>query len=205
MMFLKSNKVLFTFAHADDESISCAGLMHKLLRQGIEVHAKWFTINDEREPELLNAIKMLNDRSGNELQSIELLRFPDNNLVSYKYEIKDLIEKFIKENGITHSISHCVDTHPDHITLKEANEMAGRYISTFEFETPNAYNFNPSFFVELTEEEVQLKIDMMKCHTSQNTKNNNFYIDKIMAMSKFRGMACYTDYAEAYFPKRIKI
>lgn len=205
MMFLNTDKVLFTFAHADDESISCAGLMHKLLKQGIRVYAKWFTINEERSKELLNAIHVLEKSSGKNLESVEFLYYPDTNLVSHKYEIKDLIENFIKENSITHSISHCADTHPDHVTLKEANEMAGRYISTFEFETPNAYNFNPSFFVELTEEEVQLKIEMMKCHTSQNVKNNNFYIDKIMAMSKFRGMACYTDYAEAYFPKRIKI
>ena len=83
--------------------------------------------------------------------------------------------------------------------------MAARYISTFEFETPNAYNFNPSFFVELTEEEVQMKLDMMKCHSSQNHRNGNFYLDKILAISKFRGLACYTEYAEAYFPKRIKI
>lgn len=205
MMFLDTDKVLFNFAHADDESISAAGLIYKLLKKKIDVHAKWFTIDDVREKELMNAINLIQERSGHKFKSIELLRFPDTNLVQYKYEIKDLIESCIKENGITHSISHCVDTHPDHITLKEANEMAARYISTFEFETPNAYNFNPSFFVELTEEEVQMKLDMMKCHSSQNHRNGNFYLDKILAISKFRGLACYTEYAEAYFPKRIKI
>lgn len=204
-MFLDTDKVLFNFAHPDDESISAGGLMYKLLKKKIDVHVKWFTISDIRKLELSNALNLIQERSKHNFASIDFYDFPDTKLTDYKYEIKDIIEKSILKNGITHSISHCADTHPDHIALKEANEIAGRCISTFEFETPNAYNFNPSFFVELTEEEVQMKLDMMKCHVSQNQRNHNFYLDKIMAISKFRGLACYTDYAEAYFPKRIKI
>jgi LmbE family N-acetylglucosaminyl deacetylase len=98
-----------------------------------------------------------------------------------------------------------MDTNPDHCALKISNEQAGRGISTFEFETPNAYNFVPSYFVSLTEEEVELKLEMMRCHSSQNEKNSDFYLKKIKSTAEFRGLSIYEDFAEAYFPVRVRV
>ena len=63
------------------------------------------------------------------------------------------------------------------------------------------FKSNPTEYVDITNE-IDLKIEMLKCHKSQidwlNDHDGTDSIDQIKLVAKFRGMQCGVEYAEAF-------
>ena len=62
-------------------------------------------------------------------------------------------------------------------------------------------NFNPTEYVDITDE-IELKIEMLECHESQlkwmRDHDHIDFADFVRTCSKFRGLQCGVDYAEAF-------
>jgi LmbE family N-acetylglucosaminyl deacetylase len=202
---------LFIGAHPDDIEISAMGFLIKLLENKAnkvfmsvialpkDEEIKSIRISEQFKVSSYLGIKYTNFRF------LAYSNFYDGNLHNSLIELKNYIEEIITTYQIESIITHYgKDTHLDHEFLSKACDIAGRKISVINFESPNVYDFIPTFFVPLTNEELSTKIDLMKFHSSQNKRNNNFYLDKIQATAIFRGQAVYETFAEAFYIKRLK-
>jgi len=201
---------LFIVAHADDFEISCAGFLMNRLKEGNKCHLTVLTSGDDkiRKLEQLDTIKLLNSKFNQNkiLFTSEHLTFIDSKLKNNLSDIINYTEEKIKKLKIDVVITHYPDdTHKDHRSVSEAVSDASRKTSILYFESPNTQNFNPNYFVKLTQEDIDIKIKMLKFHKSQNTRNKNFYIDKVSATARFRGISIFENYAEAYSVGRIKL
>lgn len=203
------NNYLFISAHFDDIEVCAMGTLLKLLETNNNIYFMVMsrqrddTVYNIRRQEQENVIKQLVVYKN--LFYLDEVKYYDGLLMNHTLDMRDIIEKVMAKYFIdTVFCTFEFDTHPDHVAVSKAVDMAARQKSVIQYETPNAFNFIPNYFVPLSNEDVTLKIRLMKIHRSQNDKNNNFYLDKIRATAIFRGQAIYEQFAEAFFIKRLK-
>lgn len=195
---------LFISAHPDDVEISAMGFMLSLLRQGHTCHMMVCCGNDnDRQREQQDVFEDIHLKHRNFCGTI--CPYLDGNLEGSVDLIRNDVENKIRDNKIDVVVSHFPkDTHRDHRAVAQACIDAARTISLIQFESPNVYEFEPNFYVPLTQEDLDQKILLMQRHTSQNLRTKNFYLDKIRAMAAYRGQAVYEQYAEAFHIHRLK-
>lgn len=200
----RKKNVLVVAAHPDDCEISCMGYVIDLLERGHEVTAAVMAVVDpDRRLELNMSFNALCRDYDN--FSFVTRDFADGKLHDSESRIKNFVETTIDRNSIDLVITHFPkDTHRDHRTVAQACIDAARKVSLIFFESPNVYEFEPNYYVPLSERVLERKIEQMSYHASQNVKNDNFYIDKIRANAAFRGQAVYEKYAEAFHVHRWK-
>ena len=210
-----TKKYLFTGAHFDDVEISTMGTMVKLLEN--RNNMIYFTVVSRQETdweyakrrvEQFNVLKFLNGFENFEYIDNAIVAteksLVDGKLTHRVLEIRDLVESIVETKGIDIVFTtYTHDTHPDHVALSNAVDMAARKISIVQYETPNAFDFIPNFYTVLDEFEITKKIELLACHVSQNEKNENFYLNKVKATAVFRGQAVFAAYAEAFYVKRL--
>jgi len=165
--------VLIIGAHPDDIDFGCAGYMvqlnkiHKIVCVIVSNGDKGGASCQIRKTEQLNSIKKI---------SIDIdvifLDLPDAYLYNYMgniiSELSNIIIKYKPEIVITTCES---DTHQDHKTVF-ASTLASCNHKTFikqilTYETPSIEKFNPNFFVEIPERDMELKIKVLQSHSSQ--------------------------------------
>ncbi len=182
MKFTNLDKVLFVFAHPDDESFIC-GAMRIALDAGSEVNGAWVTSGDffgggkRREAALWEAMAIL----GLDQSRVHLLRVPDLGIVSEMPRAAELTAKLLDElkpNKIF--VDAFEGGHPDHDAVNflayEASTRAGINPEIYEFPLYNGsgsflhwkWRINrfppggpPVLFVPLTEDAIQRKHRLM--------------------------------------------
>lgn len=74
-------------------------------------------------------------------------------------------------------------------------------VPVFYMDNLAGMNFNPTEYVDISDE-IELKIQMLECHESQlkwmRDHDNIDFAEFIRTCSKFRGLQCGVDYAEAF-------
>ena len=195
-------KVLAIGAHPDDIEIFMFGLLSIYKKEGHEVFtmiatdgAKGGNITDKNlaRQRVNEAIKGLE-----KLSSPIFLNLPDGELgtkMEHAKMIKRSISKIMPDLIITHSEN---DYHADHKSLSLITKGAvSHYIPVLYCDTLMGVNFNPNYYVDITDHYNTKKNAILK-HISQKPQR---FVDLFELMNSYRAAQCNAPkghYAEAY-------
>lgn len=214
--------VLAIGCHPDDIEISCCGTLAKCVKRGDKVtvcHVANGNMGHEIiKPDELRIIRANEAKSAGALAGIEVVTLdigdllPNGSDKEQRDKMIELIRKCQPDFIITHSPT---DYMPDHREVSKLVFDASFAASVPQYGTggkaavvPVYYmdnlagmNFNPTEYVDITDE-IELKIEMLECHESQlkwmRDHDHIDFADFVRTCSKFRGLQCGVDYAEAF-------
>ena len=157
-------RVLFLGAHPDDIEIGCGALIHNIVNK---TELLCVTLSDNQKNPDLKKVK------NEHLASMNVLGVPETKVVFGPFETRvfpdsrqDILEYFLKLRKefkpdliFTHSKQ---DVHQDHNTMTDEALRAFRGITVLGFDVVrSSYGFFPNFLVEVTEENVNKKIEAL--------------------------------------------
>jgi LmbE family N-acetylglucosaminyl deacetylase len=195
-------KVLAIGAHPDDIEIFMYGLLSIYKKEGHEV----FTIiaTDGAKGGAITGKKLARERANEAISGLEklsspiFLNLPDGELgdeLEHKKIIKENILKIMPDLIITHSEN---DYHADHMSLSLITKQAvSHYIPILYCDTLMGINFNPTYYVDITNFHESKKEAVLK----HKTQKPNRFVDLFELMNSYRAAQCNApkgNYAEAY-------
>jgi len=176
-------KVVFLGAHPDDIEIGCGALIHHIVQQ---TEVLCVTLSDnQKNPDLKNV-------KGEHLKSMKVLGVPDEKVVFGPFTTRvfpnarqEILEYFLKLRRefqpdliFVHSKQ---DVHQDHLTMTDEALRAFRGITVLGFDVVrSSYGFFPHFLVEVTEEDVQKKIEAL---SEYETYRDKYYFNSELTRS----------------------
>lgn len=195
-------KILALGAHPDDIEIFMYGLAYIYKKEGNEVYTIIATDGSKggsKEGELLSQKREKEAIAGLEKLSMPtFLNLPDGELgeePNHRKVIKDNIFKIMPDLIITHS-EH--DYHSDHRALSFlTRSVVSHYVPILYCDTLMGVNFNPNFYIDITEH-LELKKKAVLKHKTQKPER---FVDLFKLMNSYRAAQCNAPqgtYAEAY-------
>ena len=194
-------------AHADDIEIGCGGTLLKLLRARPDLRVSWvvFTAAGEREREAReSAAYVLSDAAE---RRITIKGFRNGFFPYVAGEIKEFFEtlKFAEPELILTHYRH--DLHQDHRVIAELTWNTFRSHLVLEYEIPK-YDGDlgaPNVFVDLSEQELEDKIDVLMRFFGTQHDKQWFTAETFKGLSRLRGIECDspTGYAEAFHCRKL--
>ena len=195
-------KVLGIGAHPDDIEIFMYGLLFIYKKEGHEVYTMIAT--DGAKGGVGNGKKLAQKRANEAISGLKklsspvFLNLPDGELGSeleHRKIIKENILKIMPDLIITHSEN---DYHEDHKSLSLIIKAAvSHYIPILYCDTLMGVNFNPNYYVDITDY-YELKKEAILKHKTQNPDR---FVDLSKLMNSYRAAQCNAPkgkYAEAY-------
>ena len=176
-------RVLFLGAHPDDIEIGCGALIHNIVNK-TEILCVTLADN-QKNPDLkkvknehLESMKVLGVPEEKVIfGSFETRVFPDSRQAILEYFLK-LRKEFKPDLIFTHSKQ---DVHQDHNTMTDEALRAFRGITVLGFDVVrSSYGFFPHFLVEVTEEDVNKKIEALAQYT---TYQDRYYFNAELTRS----------------------
>ena len=219
-------KYLIIAAHPDDEVLGCGGSMAKWSRDGSEMHvlimAEGATSRDKsrdrvaRQKELSHLAQSAS-KAGEilDVQSVELLNFPDNrmdsvDLLDVVKAIEDYVKKLQPEVVVMH---HSGDLNIDHQIVHQAVMAAIRpqpshcvkrilsfeVPSATEWKSPTAGNpFVPNWFEDISDT-LELKIKALEAYkTEMREWPHARSVEAVKHLAKWRGASVGFEAAESF-------
>ena len=204
-MLEKFNEILCLAPHPDDIELGCGGTVSKLIELGKEVHYCTFSLCEKSIPEGYEK-----DNAKKELAtSCDILGINKNNIHFYYFEVREykrdrhlILEELIKlKNELKPDLVFLPmlnDVHQDHCTISEEGIRAFKKSTILAYEVPwNNFSLENNLFIELTEEQLQKKIDALKAYKSQYFRsyaNEEF----VRSLAIVRGVQGKSRYAETF-------
>ncbi|MDC6452849.1 PIG-L family deacetylase [Alphaproteobacteria bacterium] len=195
-------KVLGIGAHPDDIEIFMYGLLSIYKKEGHEVYTMIAT--DGAKGGAVTGKKLARERVNEATKGLEklsspiFLNLPDGELgmeMGHAMMIKESILKIMPDLIITHSEN---DYHADHKSLSLITKGAvSHYIPILYCDTLMGINFNPTYYVDITNYHESKKEAVLK----HKTQNPNRFVDLFELMNSYRAAQCNApkgNYAEAY-------
>jgi N-acetylglucosamine malate deacetylase 1 len=175
--------VLFLGAHPDDIELGCGALLHHIAEQS---DVLCVTLSDnQKNPDLQNV-------KNEHYESMAILGVPKEKIILGPFTTRvfpdsrqDILEYFLKIRRefqpdliFVHSRQ---DVHQDHLTMTDEALRAFRGITVLGFDVVrSSYGFFPHFLVEVTEEDVDKKIDALSCY---ETYRDRYYFNSELTRS----------------------
>jgi LmbE family N-acetylglucosaminyl deacetylase len=176
-------KVLFLGAHPDDIELGCGALLHHIVKQ---TDVLCVTLSDnQKNPELQNvtsehfkAMGVLGVSKEKIILGPFTTRiFHDSRQEILEYFLK-LREDFQPDLILVHSKQ---DVHQDHNVITDEALRAFRGITVLGFDViRSSYGFFPHFLVEVSEEDVNKKIEALSCY---ETYRDKYYFNRELTRS----------------------
>lgn len=170
-------RVLFLGAHPDDIELGCGALLHHIAHQ---TEVLCVTMSDnQKNPTLKNIVqehyqsmKILGvPREKVIVQEFTTRKFPDMRQEILEY-LLELRREFNPEIVFTHTRQ---DIHQDHNVVTEEALRAYRGITVLGYDVVrSSYGFFPHFMVEVTNEDVEKKIEAL---SQYETYHEKYYFD----------------------------
>lgn len=176
-------RVLFLGAHPDDIEIGCGALIHHIVNR---TEILCVTLSDNQQNPDLKKVKV------EHFESMKVLGVPGEKIIFGPFVTRvfpdsrqDILEYFLdlrrtfKPDLIfTHSKQ---DVHQDHLTMTEESLRAFRGITVLGFDVVrSSYGFFPHFLVEVTEEDVNKKIEAL---AKYETYRDRYYFNAELTRS----------------------
>jgi len=175
--------VLFLGAHPDDIEIGCGALLHHIVKQ---TEVLCVTLSDnQKNPDLKNVKE-------EHYQAMEVLGIPQEKIVFGPFTTRvfpdtrqEILEYFLQLRKdfdpdliFVHSKQ---DVHQDHLTMTDEALRAFRGITVLGFDVVrSSYGFFPHFLVEVTEEDVNKKIEAL---SKYGTYRDRYYFNSELTRS----------------------
>jgi len=176
-------RVLFLGAHPDDIELGCGALLHNLINQ---TEVLCVTLSDNQKNPDLQKVKNEHYES---MAVLGILKekiilgpfatrvFPDSRQEILEFFIK-LRKDFKPDLIFTHSKQ---DVHQDHNTMTDEALRAFRGITLLGFDVVrSSYGFFPHFLVEVSEEDVNKKIEAL---SKYETYRDRYYFNSELTRS----------------------
>ena len=195
-------KILALGAHPDDIEIFMYGLVSTYKKEGKQVFtmiatdgskggsSQDYLLSKKREKEAIAGLKKISKPTFLNIPDGELGEDPEHIRV-----IKENILKIMPDIIITHSEN---DYHADHKSLSLITKKAvSHYIPILYCDTMMGINFNPNYYVDITEF-YEAKKAAVLMHKSQKPQR---FLDLFKLMNSYRAAQCNAPkgkYAEAY-------
>jgi LmbE family N-acetylglucosaminyl deacetylase len=170
-------RVLFLGAHPDDIELGCGALLHHIVRQ---TEVLCVTLSDnQKNPSLKNVVNELNEsmavlgvsKEKVIVQEFITRKFPDMRQEILEY-LLELRKEFKPDIVFTHTRQ---DIHQDHNVVTEEALRAYRGITVLGYDVVrSSYGFFPHFLVEVTEEDVERKLEAL---SKYGTYHDKYYFD----------------------------
>ncbi len=176
-------RVLFLGAHPDDIEIGCGALIHNIVNK---TEILCVTLSDNQKNPDLKKVK------NEHLESMKVLGVPEEKVVFGPFETRvfpdarqNILEYFLKLRKefkpdliFTHSKQ---DVHQDHNTMTDEALRAFRGITVLGFDVVrSSYGFFPNFLVDVTEENVNKKIEAL---SQYDTYQDRYYFNAELTRS----------------------
>lgn len=176
-------RVLFLGAHPDDIELGCGALVHQI---ALQTEILCVTLSDNQKNPDLKKVK------NEHLQSMKVLGVAEEKIMLGPFSTRifpdsrqDILEYFLKLRKdfkpdliFTHSKQ---DVHQDHNTMTDEALRAFRGITVLGFDVVrSSYGFFPSFLVEVTEEDVNKKIEAL---SEYETYKDRYYFNSELTRS----------------------
>ena len=176
-------RVLFLGAHPDDIELGCGALLHHIVRHTDVLCA---TLSDnQKNPDLQNV-------RAEHYESMAVLGVPAEKIILGPFTTRvfhesrqDILEYFLRlrrEFGPDLIFVHSKqDVHQDHLTMTDEALRAFRGITVLGFDVVrSSYGFFPHFLVEVTEEDVDKKIEAL---SKYETYRDRYYFNNELTRS----------------------
>lgn len=166
-------RVLFLGAHPDDIEIGCGALLHHI---GKQTEVLCVTLSDnQKNPDLRNVKR-------EQYAAMGVLGVPQQRIIFGPFTTRvfpqarqEILEYFLQLRRdfdpdliFVHSKQ---DVHQDHLTMTDEALRAFRGITVLGFDVVrSSYGFFPHFLVEVTEEDVNKKIEALACYETYRDK-----------------------------------
>jgi LmbE family N-acetylglucosaminyl deacetylase len=176
-------QVLFLGAHPDDIELGCGALLHHIVKQ---TDILCVTLSDNQQNPNLKNVK------DEHYASMAVLGIPKEKIIFGPFTTRvfpdsrqEILEYFLKLRRdfkpdliFVHSKQ---DVHQDHNTMTEEALRAFRGITVLGFDVVrSSYGFFPHFLVEVTEEDVNKKIEAL---SQYETYRNIYYFNSELTRS----------------------
>jgi LmbE family N-acetylglucosaminyl deacetylase len=182
MNFFGKN-VLFLGAHPDDIELGCGALLHNIIKQ---TDVLCVTLSDnQKNPDLKNV-------KDEHYESMAVLGVPREKIILGPFTTRvfpesrqDILEYFLKLRREFHPdlvfIHAKQDIHQDHLTMTDEALRAFRGITVLGFDVVrSSYGFFPHFLMEVSEEDVNKKIEALACY---ETYRDRYYFNSELTRS----------------------
>lgn len=176
-------RVLFLGAHPDDIELGCGALIHNIVKQ---TDVLCVTLSDnQKNPNLQNVKKehfesmavLCVPKDRIVLGPFTTRIFPDSRQKILEYFLQ-LRQEFKPDLIFVHSKQ---DVHQDHNTMTDEALRAFRGITVLGFDVVrSSYGFFPHFLVEVTEDDVNKKIEALSCY---ETYRDRYYFNSELTRS----------------------
>ena len=204
-MFFSGNRICFIGAHPDDIELGAGALIAHIASQ---TEVTCITLSDNQKNPSLSNLK------DEHFQSMKILGIPEKNIHlghfetrNFQHTRQEILEHLIDFNKIhnpdivfTHTKS---DLHQDHGVVTSEVLRAFRGTTVFGFDViRSSQGFFPTFFVEVTEEDVKKKMAALAAY---KTYADKYYFDPELTRATLvrHGALVERKFAEAFDIARI--
>lgn len=212
--YMDAMKVLLLSPHTDDVELGAGGTLIKLLTdKSHDICWVVFSTCENALPQSLPPDTLKNEfisvvcQLG--IKNYRIYSFENMNFPKYRHAILNELDKIKKEFEPNLVISPSLnDSHQDHKTIAEETvRVFKKDASIIGYELPwNNLAFSPQLLVELTDEEVERKWEMLSLYKSQFALGRNYFSKEfIFGWARMRGAQCNAEYAEAFEAIRVII
>jgi LmbE family N-acetylglucosaminyl deacetylase len=199
-------RILLVSPHVDDAEIMNGGSMQKWVEEGAELYYVAFSdakISNEGYDTKVECWNALQKIVGLDRINAQILDYPTRGFYERESSISEHLYKLKKEIHPDVVVAPGLeDVHRDHHVVARAvlSIFKGREKVLLYKEPWNCFGvMRLNYFVALTEEEVDVKIEAINCYESQRQKKRPYFNnDYLKAMAVSYGGMCGGDFAEAY-------
>lgn len=204
-MEIPFKRVLILAPHTDDGEFGCGGTIARLIQHGAEVHYVAFSSAEQSLPPGMDKDTLKHEVR----QAIQLLGMSQDNLILFPYKVRyfpenrqSILEDMVRLQRELQPdcvlLPSTMDTHQDHQTISSEGFRAFKQTTMLGYELPwNNLTFKTSAFTFIDENNLNKKINALKCYKSQAHRpysNESF----IRGLAVTRGTQIGAQYAEAF-------
>jgi N-acetylglucosamine malate deacetylase 1 len=198
-------KILVLAPHTDDGELGCGGTIAKFCAEGKEVWYVAFCLCSKSLPSSLPADTLAHECK----KATAVLGIKESHLILFNYEVRELpqsrqaiLEELLQLNKKINPdmvlLPAASDVHQDHQVIHQEGMRAFKNTTFAGYELPwNNYSFRTNFFVKLSQQDLNKKVEALKAYQSQ-AHRNYMKEDFITGLATVRGVQCDSDYAEAF-------